>query len=637
MRDIVRDIYCDSSFRVAAGREFTSPIDLQRGVKQGCPLSPILFNFCLEGLLRGLHALQNECSYSLSEQLKVNSLAFADDLGVFADSRKATDTLVARVGEFLDWSGVSPNIAKCGSLATGYIAGKRKIETQPFLLRGEQVPVLGWDERYAYLGTPIGFDSRADLDKPGEKYRDRVRLICQSGLADWQRLVALKQFALPVLDFHLRNELAFETWGENLDRFTRRQVGKALGLPARTALPLFYTDQGAGGLGLTNVRESIHVMRVVQAVKMLVSRDRNIREVALQQLDEVIGKRTGVRDPSTAQRLAFLNGELKIDNESRHSNDIRSLWSTVRKSASKIGVRFVELEEQDEEDWFAVELDSWVEGGEPTHLTGKRLRGRLIETLRDHLSCRWLLRWKALKDQGKCVPAFSASPASNSWLRDCRNLRYREYRWCLKARVDLLPVGAVRNKWRGAAPAAPVATTCPACPAQDETLPHVLNNCKSRMVAIRERHNAILQRLHKALPRGNRAVLDQKLPDCPIDLRVDLQVIDPDKKVATLVDVGMPFENGSDAFSRVRQRKEEKYKCLADWLRQEKGFTDVFVGAFVIGSLGGYDPDNETVLNRLGVARNYTPLFRKLCVVDAIHGSYEVWRERCIGFNRRPE
>ena len=51
---VVRDIYTDSVTHIKTKSETFPPIPCQRGIKQGCPLSPILFNLVTEVVIRAL-------------------------------------------------------------------------------------------------------------------------------------------------------------------------------------------------------------------------------------------------------------------------------------------------------------------------------------------------------------------------------------------------------------------------------------------------------------------------------------------------------------------------------------------------------------------------------------------------------
>lgn len=54
--DIVADIYQESTCQVRVEEGPANLIPCHRGVKQGCPLSPILFDFAIDGKLQGLAA-----------------------------------------------------------------------------------------------------------------------------------------------------------------------------------------------------------------------------------------------------------------------------------------------------------------------------------------------------------------------------------------------------------------------------------------------------------------------------------------------------------------------------------------------------------------------------------------------------
>ena len=69
---ILMDIYQGSSFQVQTAGGQTEEIPQDRGVKQGCPLSPLVFNLAVEGLIRGIESSPAE-GYSFSEDLQVKS------------------------------------------------------------------------------------------------------------------------------------------------------------------------------------------------------------------------------------------------------------------------------------------------------------------------------------------------------------------------------------------------------------------------------------------------------------------------------------------------------------------------------------------------------------------------------------
>jgi hypothetical protein len=50
--EIVRDMYTDASSFIELRGDKSNPISWKKGVKQGCPLSPLLFNLCLEPLIQ---------------------------------------------------------------------------------------------------------------------------------------------------------------------------------------------------------------------------------------------------------------------------------------------------------------------------------------------------------------------------------------------------------------------------------------------------------------------------------------------------------------------------------------------------------------------------------------------------------
>lgn len=291
--------------------------------------------------------------------------------------------------------------------------------------------------------------------------------------------------------------------------------------------------------------------------------------------------------------------------------DLRSLWSLVRRSLSNTGMKLVLGD--------AVRLTA---PDVSLNWSKRKDSNRVLHNLCQQSHMDILTQ---AKDQGRTFSTVKKHPVSNHWIPTGRYVSFSEYRFAIKARLNLLPVKTVQRRFQQSQ----MDTRCRQCHQHPETLSHVVNHCLPNMGLIRQRHNQILARLTKAVPNmlGAKHV-EQEVPGDPQRNKPDLVVTSEDQKTAYIVDVTLPFE-GEDSMEQARERKLAKYAQLKQWMVEEKGYTDVYLGAFVVGSLGSWDPENEEVLRKLQVRRNYAKLFRKLCVSSAISGSYDIWRAHC--------
>ena len=75
----IKDLYNENVTTISVNGENSQMIPMERGVRQGCPFSPILFNLCLEPLLRELLSNHKADGYRIDD-LSFNVQAFADDV-----------------------------------------------------------------------------------------------------------------------------------------------------------------------------------------------------------------------------------------------------------------------------------------------------------------------------------------------------------------------------------------------------------------------------------------------------------------------------------------------------------------------------------------------------------------------------
>lgn len=94
-----------SSIRISLGKLTTEPITIKRGVKQGDPLSPILFNLVIDELVDNLHRGEFRGTIG-SEEFNCPVLAFADDLVLLCDMEDEAQLQINIAESFLKARGM---------------------------------------------------------------------------------------------------------------------------------------------------------------------------------------------------------------------------------------------------------------------------------------------------------------------------------------------------------------------------------------------------------------------------------------------------------------------------------------------------------------------------------------------------
>lgn len=110
--NIITAAYTDCITRVTCNKAVTNPIKMSRGVKQGDPLSPALFNLVTDELL---------CRVDHSNGIEIGNTraavaAYTDDLLIMGPSIDKTQLTLNGLVDFLSERGLPLNIGKCTAL-----------------------------------------------------------------------------------------------------------------------------------------------------------------------------------------------------------------------------------------------------------------------------------------------------------------------------------------------------------------------------------------------------------------------------------------------------------------------------------------------------------------------------------------
>ena len=109
--NIIKAIYDKPTANVILNGEKIKPFPLRSGTRQGCPLSPVLFNTVLEVLATAIREEKEIKTQIRKEEVKLS--LFANDMIIYIESPKyATRKLLELINEFGKVAGYKINAQK---------------------------------------------------------------------------------------------------------------------------------------------------------------------------------------------------------------------------------------------------------------------------------------------------------------------------------------------------------------------------------------------------------------------------------------------------------------------------------------------------------------------------------------------
>ena len=136
--------YTNTTTSISCGPHLIPNISVTRGVKQGDPLSPILFNILLDELF---DSLPEYLGCQVAPNLLLSSLGFADDLVLMSPFKAGMVELIRHTEDFFSQRHMTINSKKCFSLRTVPTKKNRImccVPTSTFSIAGIPIPAYGY-------------------------------------------------------------------------------------------------------------------------------------------------------------------------------------------------------------------------------------------------------------------------------------------------------------------------------------------------------------------------------------------------------------------------------------------------------------------------------------------------------------
>ena len=500
LRNLVQSLYqdCRTTPTNMVGDKLCDQITVGRGVRQGCPLSALLFNLVLDPLIKCATTDFSWC------------LGYMDDLALIIEDDQKTEQILTDLQSMSSRLGLTFNAKKCGAANTSH----------QLQINGEPMPRVSEERAYKYLGTEAFTTSVGGLEmcfKEAWTIAERVEV---SDLTPMQKLHALRSKVVPMLYHILENSQCSQSQLHRINRSLRRMVKRICYLPERAANAYIHLHRVYGGPGLPD-------LVLVKATMTLRSFNRAMN------LADDFGQRTRhliLRGKSNEDFLSSLNSRSRAGLSELGKEVVMALGRLER----YLGCR-ISIEQRD--GYIGCTIDSSYYK-DP------------IPTINRMIQKQGLAVLKGAPNQGRFWSTLAMTPAT---VRSIYSFHTEmcDWRFTHSARLNLTPLRGTFS-WKPQEQ-----QNCRRCQTAKETVAHVLSNCHANRREVIRRHNEVRDNFISAIPSSLTVAKEQRFGNS----QPDIVVQDERARKTWIIDVKVTSEV-EDSFRAKEDEMTLKYEPL---------------------------------------------------------------------------
>jgi hypothetical protein len=151
LNNFIIDSYKGATVSIFTKNGVTNEIAIRKGVKQGCPLSPLLFNIFIDPIFKFIRDANPDSGFKGEFLDERRIQGYADDIILIANSHENLQIQINSAVQFFQFANVKLNPKKC---ETFKIDGKN--EENKIIIAGEEKEYIANDICLRYLGVSLG-------------------------------------------------------------------------------------------------------------------------------------------------------------------------------------------------------------------------------------------------------------------------------------------------------------------------------------------------------------------------------------------------------------------------------------------------------------------------------------------------
>ena len=476
------DIYRTSFLQVICNNNLTDPIQLQIGIKTGCPWSAANFILAINSWLRWL---QQCAPAGVRSPNPVQG--YADDIQIASRQECVIQQMLTRTEMYLRWSRLEVKQAKCAVFYERRSWGNRwyssKSDKPPsFTILQEPMRVYSRHETYPYLGHKFNIAGswEEQLTELTIDYSNRLDLIDISPLPTIFKLQAIREIALAKVQHLFANLYIPQTTLKELNDKTVRLVRKWVGINTHSTRDIIFQSRRDGGLGVSNIEWVYTATRTSHLLNMLNNSDRTVREMAHASLIQHLGKRKiPFAKENDEQFLGFkVKSNGKLDNRAAGFG-VRSDWLDLNDLCHRTGLRLEWARTDSATIAFADIIADPLIYPRATYELSQERRELPLTTARAVIlsmkRTQSAQHWKGLRLQGKLACLSFVDQSLSHTIYSNASIGEDVLIFTIKARLQVLPTKSNLSTWYPSS----YDPHCILHPTthDNETIAHILNGC----------------------------------------------------------------------------------------------------------------------------------------------------------------
>lgn len=582
--EYINHLYSNNKTILQVGsQEFTSCFG--RGVKQGDPLSPLLFNLVME---KALLKLGNDVGFECDGH-RISALAYADDIILISSTSVGLQRQLDVFVETTKPMGLGLNLGKCGvlSLVPSGKDKKVKILTEGHIsVEGSFLRQIGPVDVWKYLGVEL----EGPNVKSGVSLGKDLIAVDRAPLKPQQRMLILRHL---VMTRHLHALVLGRTTAaylSHLDRNVRAFIRKWLHLPKDVPIGYYHSPIRNGGLGIPALLFDVPTLRLSRASRMMTSPCQFVKKIAArvyQDEQRKLPKRlSNVLFTNISEQEVGAQPQVALVSDSSESTEVATL--VVDQNRSHVPVSNT-----------TVDVSPAIQGG------GQRLR-----KVRTH----WCEKLYTSND-GRELSLAKTSPINTQWAIARAGIRGEDFVHFHQIRINALPSRVRTNRGRHGD------IGCRAGCSSTETSYHTVQQCFRTHGGRVLRHNRVVDMLCAELERLGYKVFREVSFQTSAGKRIP-DIIASKNSRGILLDVQVVSGNYLDLADRTKMAKYRDIPLFRDQLGAFLDCYTVDFGTATISWRGIWHKGSLNSLLQIGVSKKAVTNI----VTSVLRGSFLCWR-----------